>query len=553
MNKIFFSKLSLAIILLAATFSLHAQSYNQAPTMKDGAILHAWCWSFNTIKENMAAIADAGYTSIQTSPINKVIEGENGGMSINGNNTGKWYYHYQPVSYEIGNYQLGTEAEFKAMCDEADIYGIKIIVDAVMNHCTSTYSAISQEIKNIEGGAFHSYGDISNWNNRLNITQYKLLGLWDWNTQNPNVQQYLLNYLKKCVALGADGFRYDGAKHIELPAGQEDETFAGDFWPVIIDNGAEFQYLETLQPDATMRLDYYSQYGSVTVSSYGSTLRTAVKNKNLSIATISNYNTGGAPTDKLVTWVESHDNYCNDGTWNSLTDQQIKWAWAIIGARKDGTPLFYSRPKNGGPGNQWGNNIIGAAGSDLFKDAEIKAINKFRNVMTGEEENLSNPDENKALLMIARGNKGVVIINTSTSNIELNAATTMPAGNYAEVVTGAPFKVENESLTGTVKAGQIVVLTNGLLPSSINAVQKENISIQLYPNPATDYVHLRINDANLQNLNYNIYDIKGSLIEKQNITSENTIIDANQLSSGAYLIKILKNNIHVQTLKFVKE
>ena len=39
----------------------------QADSIKDGVILHAWNWSFNSIKENMKEIADAGYTSIQTS------------------------------------------------------------------------------------------------------------------------------------------------------------------------------------------------------------------------------------------------------------------------------------------------------------------------------------------------------------------------------------------------------------------------------------------------------------------------------------------------------
>ncbi len=45
-----------------------------AKEMNYGSILHAWMWSFNTMKEHMAEIADAGYTSIQTSPIS-VIKG----------------------------------------------------------------------------------------------------------------------------------------------------------------------------------------------------------------------------------------------------------------------------------------------------------------------------------------------------------------------------------------------------------------------------------------------------------------------------------------------
>ena len=33
-------------------------------------ILHVWSWNFPTIAENMKQIADAGFTMIQTSPVN---------------------------------------------------------------------------------------------------------------------------------------------------------------------------------------------------------------------------------------------------------------------------------------------------------------------------------------------------------------------------------------------------------------------------------------------------------------------------------------------------
>ena len=98
--------------------------YGLPDKMSEGAILHAWCWSFNTIKANLPVIAEAGYKSVQTSPINKCLVGDNGGMQLMGN--GKWYYHYQPTLYTIGNYQLGTLEEFKSLCTEADKYGINL-------------------------------------------------------------------------------------------------------------------------------------------------------------------------------------------------------------------------------------------------------------------------------------------------------------------------------------------------------------------------------------------------------------------------------------------
>ena len=36
--------------------------------VQDGVILHAFNWSYNSIKENLPAIAAAGYSTVQTSP-----------------------------------------------------------------------------------------------------------------------------------------------------------------------------------------------------------------------------------------------------------------------------------------------------------------------------------------------------------------------------------------------------------------------------------------------------------------------------------------------------
>ena len=279
--------------------------YELAYDIQHGAILHAWCWSFNTIKENMKDIAQAGYTSIQTSPINECKVGDNGGMQLQDKdgsvNKGKWYFHYQPTDYVIGNYQLGTEAEFKEMCAEADKYGIKIIVDAVVNHMTSDFNAISENVLNLSDEPFHQNGGVGNYNNREEATQGNLLGLIDLNTQDKSVQQYILKYLKSCIEAGASGFRYDAAKHIELP--DDDKSYASDFWTVVLNNGAQFQYGEILQGGAD-RIKDYSKIMSVTASSYGGQVRSAIINKSLEIANWSNYSASGVDESKLVTWVE---------------------------------------------------------------------------------------------------------------------------------------------------------------------------------------------------------------------------------------------------------
>lgn len=132
--------------------------YKLAENIKDGSILHCFCWDFNTIKNSMADIAASGFTALQTSPINECLEGEDGGMQLYGQ--GKWYYHYQPTDWTIGNYQLGTKEEFKAMCEEADKYGIKVIVDVIPNHTTPTTSAVNQNLIDAVGGMEKLYSTL---------------------------------------------------------------------------------------------------------------------------------------------------------------------------------------------------------------------------------------------------------------------------------------------------------------------------------------------------------------------------------------------------------
>ena len=128
--------------------------YKTADKVADGAILQAFCWDFNTIKESMGDIAAAGFSAVQTSPINECLEGEDGGMDLYGN--GKWYYHYQPTDFKIGNYQLGTRDEFKAMCDEAHKYGIKVIVDVIANHTTPATDEVSKDLIEAGGGSLET-------------------------------------------------------------------------------------------------------------------------------------------------------------------------------------------------------------------------------------------------------------------------------------------------------------------------------------------------------------------------------------------------------------
>jgi alpha-amylase len=458
----------------------------------DGAILHAFCWSFNTIAENMADIADAGYTAVQTSPINECLS-TNPGMNLHGPD-GMWYYHYQPTDWVIGNYQLGSRDEFKHMCDVAEQYGVAVIVDILPNHTTPVMGSVSEALKEAAGGEdalFHTTGKTGGgYTDRVELTYYSMGGLPDVDTENPGFQQYFYEFLKDCVYLGADGFRIDTCKHISLPddpvpADYEDadrNNFYTNMREALDEYSVEagtknydelFVYGEVLQ-GTNDRLAAYQEYvGGTTASNYGSNIRSALSSGNFNVSRISDYQiydetvngrTYYADSEKLVTWVESHDNYMNDSEscWKTIDDTDVILGWSYIAARKDGTPLFFSRPNNSSAENPYGDNLIGAAGSPIYKAPEVKAVNRFRQEMGDAEEYLSNPGGIQTVMVERKGDavQGAVIINSSVNRTTINAATVLEDGIYPNQVEGSDdvFLVKDGVITGSVNGESVVVL-----------------------------------------------------------------------------------------------
>ena len=487
----------------AKTLSTHKASREQKAAdnaavtrdnIHDGAILQAFCWSFNTIAENMADIADAGYTAVQTSPINECLDTDPG-KNLHGPD-GMWYYHYQPTDWVIGNYQLGTRDEFKHMCDVADEYGVAIIVDILPNHTTPTLGEVSQDLIDAVGGTenlYHTTGMTGGgYTDRLELTYYQMGGLPDVDTENISFQEYFYEFLKDCVYLGADGFRMDTAKHISLPddpvPASYTDTDRNTFYPHMRDALNEystevgsksydnlFVYGEVLQGSNDRLAGYQEYIGGTTASNYGSSLRSALASGNLSVNKISDYQiydetingrTYNADPEKLITWVESHDNYMNDSEscWKSINDEQVILGWSFIGARKAGTPLFFSRPDGSSAENPYGNNLMGEAGSDIYKAPEVKAVNLFRRQMLDADEYISNPGGNIQTVMVERKGEnvqGAVIINSGLSRTTINAETLLEDGTYANQVEGSDeiFLVKDGIIYGSVEGRSVAVLS----------------------------------------------------------------------------------------------
>ena len=79
-----------------------------------------------------------------------------------------------------------------------------------------------------------------------------------------------------------------------------------------------------------------------------------------------------------------------------------------------------------------------------------------------------------------------------------------------------------------------------------------NFLVMAYPNPTTDYLTLRIDEFEISNLSYQLYDINGKLLQNEKITSDQTSIVMSNLVPSSYFVKVIQGNKEVKTFKIIK-
>ena len=437
-----------------------ANEYGLMEDVQDGVILHCWDWSFNNMKAQMAEIAAAGYTAVQTSPIQAAKE------STLGQTNDAWWVFYQPKSFEIdnsGQSALGTKAEFEAMCEEAHKYGIKVIVDVVANHLGNNRgydkaSTIADDIKN-DSDCWHEKWNVEiDYSNRQSITHQSMGGLPDLNTESSKIQNYVLGFLKECIDSGADGFRFDAAKHISVKAEGAEYTF----WENTLEKAKVYAkesrgldlyaYGEILYGTDGPSIDAYTQYMSVTENASSNGIREAVASGNAAGAANSYYSKG-APANKLVMWAESHDTYSNDSKESTnVSAADINKTWAMVASRADASALYFARTNGYRAGK------IGEIGTYDWKNKEVIEVNKFHNFFHGESEYLASSG---SIAYNERGTGGVVLINCGGTTASVNVkANKMVDGTYKDQITGNTFTVSNGYIKGQIGSTGIAVVYN---------------------------------------------------------------------------------------------
>ncbi len=437
--------------------------------VKDSNILHAFNWSVTTVKNNLQAIKDAGYGTVQLSPLQVQKDPETDKDWL-----GQWWKLYQPVSLSIATSTsqnvLGTKAQLTELCTAADALGINIIIDVVANHLAGgdghTFNIAVQTYEPViyNNNLMHNHSKgVGDGNDLETVVRGYFNDCPDLKTEDTRVQNRVISLLEEYIDCGVVGFRFDAAKHIETP---NDGVYASQFWPNVMDA------VNTYAEDHNKSKPYcygeimggrncpdYIPYMSVADWwQSNEDVFAGVSSHEVGMASVSTYRLG-IPAYKTVLWAESHDNYSNavsnankNGVaLNSYVNNKydVDKAYAIQASRNKAQALYLARPNASGSGTSKQLTTMGNTGDESWKSAKVAAANEFHNIYTGQSEYLANDN---GCFINYRGdgtNKGVAIVNVGDpgNSKQVNVPQLTNGTVLRDLVSGAQFTVTGGKLS----------------------------------------------------------------------------------------------------------
>ena len=145
------------------------------------------------------------------------------------------------------------------------------------------------------------------------------------------------------------------------------------------------------------------------------------------------------------------------------------------------------------------------------------------------------------------------------TSLSLLAQETIPAaggnasgsGGSASYSVGQIFYSTHSGTSGSLTEGvqqpyEISVVTSIIEAEGIDLV------ISAFPNPATDYLILRVDKYDLEDIEYFLYDVNGRLLKEGNIIAGETAISMTNLVPAVYLLKVLDNKKEIKTFRIIK-
>jgi len=134
-----------------------------------------------------------------------------------------------------------------------------------------------------------------------------------------------------------------------------------------------------------------------------------------------------------------------------------------------------------------------------------------------------------------------------------------------ECIPAAGGNATGSGGTASYTAGQVVYTTNtGTTGSAAQGVQQPyeisvitgledalgiDLNCSAYPNPASDIITLKVEDYDIGDLSYQLYDINGIMLENKKIKGNEIIILMGDLSPSVYFLKVIHNQKEIHHVK----
>ena len=417
----------LTVILATIVFTVFSFPGLAQAEEQPVAIFHAFNQQFKDVENFVCILAEQGYSHVQISPAQKSNPG------------GEWWKRYQPFDYSVIE-GLGSESDLESLIDKAHSCNVKVIADVVFNHMANLdggdgfedltkYPGLSPNDFNTVAGDIGkkpcniNYSD-GNTDSELNCW---LGGLPDLKFTE-NVKAIQKAHLKKLLALGVDGFRFDAAKHMPKNVVKEYIDYIDKE-----SNGKTWNYLEVIEDNDTKAEDYnwiaavtdFRLYNSLkSAFTFGGDLRSLP-------ATAIN-------DTRSVTFGTNHDtikklNSFAINPYDDITDSYLATAYAL--AREEGTPLIFNEDNLNSPYIQYGV--------------------KFRQVMNqrgkdgkNTQENVLKVTDSPTVSLMERGEEGFFVENKGIDQFDtprLDLTLTSLEGCYRELRNDFTVAVESRN------------------------------------------------------------------------------------------------------------
>jgi hypothetical protein len=147
------------------------------------------------------------------------------------------------------------------------------------------------------------------------------------------------------------------------------------------------------------------------------------------------------------------------------------------------------------------------------------------------------------------------ILVTATGYLEAQNGSVTSGGDASGSGGKASYSIgQVDYITANGSGGTITQGLQQPYEISTNGIEQANSSlsgVSLYPNPATDFIVLSVQNLETQKMSYALCDQLGKILAKEELNSSQTAILMEEFPNATYFIKVY-NNKEVKTFKIIK-